>query len=305
MKKHLIVSFVLLLAFTACNSPAVDKGKEKASMTRLASPVAKPDADVIEEDASAPPPANEAMADKSAESPQANAAPANGNVVTDTTKKIIKEGEINFETGDVAETRKQVLASLKKLGGYVDNDSETTNGEENRKEFVLNIRIPAKNFDAFLGNVSATATKIDSRNIRIQDVTAQFIDIKTRLNNKKLLENRYQDLLKKATKISDLLDIENKLTEIRSDIESTQTQLNYMSKQVAYSSLSITFYTRQVAQVDAGFGFMYKLKQSAANGWGFLQSFFFGIISLWPLWLTVLIIYLLIKRWARRNSYKE
>lgn len=305
MKRHLIIPFVLLLAFTACNNPSADKGKNKASMTRFSPPVVKPDGEVLEESAAPPPPEAEAMADKSVESAQANAAPANGNVITDTTKKIIKEGEISFETGDVAETRKQVLASLKKLGGYVDNDSETTNGEENRKEFVLNIRIPAKNFDAFLGNVSATATKIDSRNIRIQDVTAQFIDVKTRLNNKKLLETRYQDLLKKATKISDLLDIENKLTEIRSDIESTQTQLNYMSKQVAYSSLSITFYTKQTAQVDAGFGFVYKLKQAAGNGWGFLQSLFFGIISLWPLWLTILIIYLLIKRWARRNTYKE
>ena len=74
---------------------------------------------------------------------------------------------------------------------------------------------------------------------------------------------------------------------------------------MAYSSLSITFYTKQAAQVDAGYGFVYKLKQAAGNGWGFLQSLFFGIISLWPLWLTILIIYVLIKRWARRSTYKQ
>jgi hypothetical protein len=50
-----------------------------------------------------------------------------------------------------------------------------------------------------LGTVSSTATKIDSRNIRIKDVTTQFIDTKTRLDNKlQLLEKRYLNLLDTA-----------------------------------------------------------------------------------------------------------
>jgi hypothetical protein len=64
----------------------------------------------------------------------------------------------------------------------------------------------------------------------------------------------------------DLLDIEEKLTEIRSDIEATQGQLNYMSKQVAYSSLNITFYTKQPEQVATGNGFGYKFKNALTSG---------------------------------------
>ena len=67
----------------------------------------------------------------------------------DTIKKIIKEGEISFESINVIETRKKILASLKGFGGYVDDDSEDTDGIGGRKEFVLSIKIPAKNFDAF------------------------------------------------------------------------------------------------------------------------------------------------------------
>jgi hypothetical protein len=202
-------------------------------------------------------------------------------------------------------TRKQIISSLKYLGGYAENDSETTDGALGNKEYTIVIRIPAKNFDAFLGTVSSTATKIDSRNIRIKDVTTEFIDTKARLDNKLQLEKRYLNLLSRAGKMRDLLDIEEKLTEIRSDIEATQGQLNYMSKQVAYSSLNITFYTVQPEQVATGNGFGYKFKHALTAGWDFLQDLFLGLIASWPLVLTVAIFIVLVRRWRTRRAAKQ
>lgn len=217
-----------------------------------------------------------------------------------TEQKIVKEGDISFETENVTDTRKQLFASLKKLGGYATEDNEYLNGDNNRKQYVLNIRIPAKNFDSFLGTVSSTATKIDSKNIRVTDITTQYIDVKTRLDNKKALERRYLSLLDKANKMSDVLEIEAKLSEIRSDIESTQGQLNYMDKQVAYSSLSITFYTKQAEQADTGNTFGYKFKHALDGGFIFIQSLFFGVISWWPAWLLIIIIVVIIKSSRRK-----
>ncbi|RYE23723.1 MAG: DUF4349 domain-containing protein, partial [Sphingobacteriaceae bacterium] len=167
---------------------------------------------------------------------------------------------------------------------------------ETRKEYNLKIRVPAQNFDHLLDTISAGAEKIDAKNISITDITTNYIDAKTRLDNKKLLENRYNQLLAKATKISDLLEIENKLTEIRSDIESAQGQLNYMNKQVAYSSLDVTFYTKTLAQ-DNGNTFGYRFKNALSSSWDLLQSLFFGIIAFWPFILIgVIIVYLFLKR---------
>lgn len=263
-------------------------------------PVVKADKEVLENKAYAPAVREVEVADPVGDADiKEVSAKSNSPIVADTEKKIIKEGDIKFETNNVVETRKQIISSLKRLGGYTDNDSEDTNGDAGSKEYTLSIRVPAKNFDAFLGTVSSTATKIDNRNIRIKDVTSQFIDIKTRLDNKKLLESRYLQLLNKATKMSDLLQIEDKLTEIRSDIESTQSQLNYMSKQVAYSSLTITFYTKQAEQVAAGNGFGYKLKSALISGWESLQNLFFGLLSNWYLLLVIALIIVFVKRWRR------
>ncbi len=226
------------------------------------------------------------------------------NPVPDTTKKIIKEGTISFETSDLNKTRKAILKTLQSLNGYVSEENQSNDDIENRKEYNLKIRIPAQNFDRLLDTISAGADKIDTKNISITDVTANYIDVKTRLSNKKLLENRYTQLLAKATKISDLLEIENKLTEIRSDIESTQGQLNYLSKQVAYSSLDITFYTETTAK-ENGNTFGYKLKNAISGGWNSLQNFIFWLISIWPFVLILLALgFLFIRRRRKRRLTK-
>jgi len=128
-------------------------------------------------------------------------------------KKIIKEGDISFETNNIRQTRNILCSSLSKLGGYVGEEKESNNSDNNRKEYNLNVRIPSGNFDQFLNGVVSIAEKIDSKNIRRTDVTTEYIDITTQLANKKILEGRYLELLKKANKMADMLEIENKLTE--------------------------------------------------------------------------------------------
>ena len=296
MKKLIFISGLLLL-FVAC------KNKEDVKSVRFPPPLAKADAEVT--DAKLIEPDGNDNDDKRVAAGYENAGVKNSSTIDDTSKKVVKDGDIEFETNNLIATRKKILASLKKYGGYVEEDNQSTNADENRKQYELKIRIPAKNFDFLLDSVSSTADKIDTKNISVTDETTKYIDIQTRLNNKKLLEKRYLELLNKSSKVSDLLEIQNKLTEIRSDIESTQGQLNYLSKQVAYSSLDITFYTQQSAQVNTGDGPVYKFKKAVADGWDILENLFFGLITLWPVLLVLVVFYWLIKIWSKRRRAKK
>jgi hypothetical protein len=229
---------------------------------------------------------------------------ATDKTVADTAKKIIKNGDISFETNNLVETRRKILKSLKKLEGYVAEDNETNDGDSHEQEFVLKVHVPAKNFDLLLDSVCSDAAKVDSKNISIKDVTSQFIDTKAQLANSKALENTYLGLLNKAGKMGDVLQIENKLTEIRTEIDSTQGSLNYLSRQVAYSSLEVTFYTKQTAAENSN-TIGARFRDAIASGWGTLQSLFFGLISLWPLLLLIAFFYLLIRNWWRKRRQRK
>lgn len=221
--------------------------------------------------------------------------------ITDTAKKIIKEGDIRFETGNPKAARQNIVASLKKLGGYLAEENETNSAETNQKEYSLKIRVPFKNFDVFLNNLTSSEDHIESKNIHIRDVTTQFIDVRAEISNNKQLEQRYLQLASKAIKMTDLLAIEDKLASIRTTIDSAQGQLNYLSSQVSYSSLDISFYTRHPGEVNTGNGFTYKFKTALGEGWEVLQNLVFTFIALWPLLIAISIALLLIGRWKKRR----
>ena len=226
------------------------------------------------------------------------------NAMADTSRKIIKNGDISFEVRDVKATRKALITATKKLNGYI--AKETKSGyEDDRKNYTLHIKVPAENFDALLESISTTAEKIDSKNIHIQDVTAEFIDTKTRIHNKKALEKRYLELLSKASKITDMLAIEDKLGEIRAEIESTEGQFLQMQNQVAYSTMAITFYTKSIV-TETGKGFGYQFSNSLAKGWDVMAASFFSILTLWPLILVTVGLYF--RYWhfrKKRNKVQE
>lgn len=222
----------------------------------------------------------------------------------DTSKKIIKEGNINFETSDVNKTRKNIIYSVQKAGGYVAEDNQSKDESSGRKEYVLKVRIPSKKFDALLDTISGKADKIDSKNISIRDVTTEYIDIKSRLDNKKKLEARYLVLLSKATRMADILQVEAKLTEIRSDIESTQGQLNYMDKQGAYSLLDITFYSKYVVPAN-GNGFAYKFRSAISGGLDWLEGLFFGLVAAWPVVIGCVVLYFTLPGYIRARRLRK
>ncbi|HVW13417.1 MAG TPA: DUF4349 domain-containing protein [Mucilaginibacter sp.] len=317
--KKLFALALLVMVFTACNHndqtrkvdqvrfpPPVVKADEEAveeppvaAEMKLADPGEKyekgdPDADIVVNEPVGNADAKLATAGKDYYSPP-------GNAIKDTSKKIIKTGDISFETKNIAATRKALLNDLKRLGGYLDEDNESFDSDSDRKEYTLKTRIPAINFDRFLDSVSTNAIKIDAKHISIIDVTTRYIDMATRLQNKKLLEARYLDLLKRANKMSDVLEVESKLNEIRTEIESTQGEMNYLNKQIAYSSLDITFYATHINKPVVANTFDHQFSRAVTRGLRTVKNVFFGIIALWPLWIVVAGIYVFVRSWISRR----
>jgi len=147
MKKPLIL-VLLSLVLASCNRLSKSESEDEnlsVQEMRMEAPI------VVEEEASSKVGSND-LNDKV----------STAKTLADTSKKIIKNGEINFETRDVQKTRKTIVAATKNLDGYISSETESGfNGD--RKEYTLNLKVPAKNFDALLQAISTAADKIDSR----------------------------------------------------------------------------------------------------------------------------------------------
>ena len=169
-------------------------------------------------------------------------------------RQLIKEGSINFETHDIAETRQHIESLVQKYGAYISQEDERAT--YSRIYQNMTVRIPKAHFDVFVTELSGGVKKIDEKSITVQDVTEEFIDSTARLAVKKETEQGYLRLLNQAKTIKDILDIQNELQDVRADIESIEGRLRYLKNSVHFSTLHISMYQEVEAAPGNGSLFM-------------------------------------------------
>jgi hypothetical protein len=191
-------------------------------------------------------------------------------------RKVIRKGEISFRTKDTRETSAFITGVVKELEGYIAGDNVYNSGDRSTQR--MEIRVPSVHFDDLLKRISENAQTLESKNIEVQDITEEYIDVEARIKTKKELENRYMELLSKAKTVEEILSIEKELGTLRSDIESIEGRLKYLKDQVSFSSLSVEFY--QVT--GSTFNFSSRFGLALVTGWKWLLEFIIGVVHFWP-----------------------
>ncbi len=219
--------------------------------------------------------------------------------VTET--KIIKSGNLRFQSDDLDKTYNQIQIAVKKYNATIKNDSQYN--DEDGFSRRINIRIPNENFDAFITEISKGVSYFDEKNISSDDVTEEYIDVASRIKTKKVLEERYYELLKKAGKVSEMLEIEKKLSEIREEIEAKEGRLRYLENKVAMSTLDINFYKPVAQGRKATVSYGGRIGNAFVSGFNGISNFFISLLGIWPVIVTLVVLFILIrKRFKRKNK---
>ncbi len=176
-------------------------------------------------------PAADAMAGAASE---ANAMPASFEIKE---RSIIRRGEAIFRVEHVQEASVSVQKLVKKHKGFVQSSNEQLSTDN--PSMTLEVRIPVNDFDSLLNDIENVGTLLN-RNTSSEDVTMQVVDLEARIKSMKLEEQAYQRILLQAKKIPDVLQVQQRLTEIRGQIESMQAQYKTLREQAAYSTINIT-----------------------------------------------------------------
>lgn len=210
-------------------------------------------------------------------------------------RKLIRNARIGFQSDDLKKTTERLAKLTEKFEGYVSDDESNNNYGQFRHN--LTVRIPAKNFDAFLIGVGEGVDEFDYKNISTDDVTAEYLDVEARIKTKKELEIRYLEILNKANSVKDMLEIERELNNVRGEIEASQGRLKYLKNQVSYSTFYIEYYKEVPYQGDS---FTERIGEGFVNGWDNLLMFFVGIVNLWPFLILIILGIWGFRKWKRK-----
>jgi uncharacterized protein (DUF2132 family) len=272
---------ILLLAastFISCKEEYAESKDEAIMMTDLKSPANYESAEASASETIA---VDSAAVAVSAPSPQ-------------TQTKIIKTADLSFQTPDLNASYESLKTGISKYKAMVQNDESGKNDESVYRN--LTIRIPSQHFDAFISDIGKGVKHFDRKEISQQDVTEEYVDTESRMKSKKKLEERYLQLLAKASKVSEMLEIEKKLAEIREEIEAKEGQLKYMQNRVSMSTVNIQMYTYNASESGVTVSFGSKIWNSIKEGFNGLSNFMLSIISIWPFILIFVGLFVFIKR---------
>lgn len=275
--KTTFYTLLLLVALTACNKKNESENSDTSNAVMLAEPAAEAQPN--------------AVADKSANATSAQ-------VISD--QKIIKNANLRFEASDLNASANTILSAVKKYNALVQSDSQ--NKDVGSISRIITARIPSKNFEGFIADVSKGVAYFDVKDISAEDVTEEYVDVDARIKAKKILEARYFELLKKASKMSDMLEIEKKISEIREEIEAQEGRLRYMQNRVALSTVTITIYKNVPVETGTTVSYGSKMGNAIASGFNGLSSFFLGLLYIWPFILIFVIVYIIFRKKFKRKQ---
>ncbi|MFI5203035.1 MAG: DUF4349 domain-containing protein [Flavobacteriales bacterium] len=316
--KHFIAT--LLIAFSAgCGANHKESEGDSSLMEKK---------DVYYNETSAAPTEEAEMADTAVNGfISSTAARAN----SDTSKKFVRTANMRFKVVDVRKSTFGIEDIVSGFDGFVTyttlNSSVSSRSEIPMSEDsilvttrytvsnTMTIRIPNEKLDSSLRAIAKHVVFLDYRTITAEDVTLQMLSNRlirnrltrhgNRLNN--AIDNRGKKLNETTNAEGNLLD-----RQIQADnmlMENLRLQTN-----VDFSTIQLEFYQEETVQRELKYndedieeykpGFWSKLGDGFAKGWDFVKELFIGLITIWPVLLLGLGIYLLVKRVMRSQAKK-
>ena len=217
-------------------------------------------------------------------------------------QKIIKNGNISIKTKHLEKSKAAIDQLVQNLGAYYQN--ERLEKFETKISYNLTIRIPSRQFEKLLFGIERSGDEITDKSLKSTDVSEEYVDIETRLQNKRAYLNQYRALLSRANKIEDILAIEDKVRNLEEEIESKEGRLKYLSNQIEFSTLQIQLFKEiEPKQTDTEEkGFFSKSLDALENGVKLILNLVLYLLSIWPLLILLFLLYFFVKRYLRKKG---
>jgi len=163
-----------------------------------------------------------------------------GNLVDDA--KIVRTGTIELQVTDVASALRIARDGIRGMGGYI-GASQTENIDD-RPVATITYRIPVGRWEdalELLRRLAGQTTKVVNERTEAVEVTGAVVDLEARIRNLRASEVALQAISSKATRVSDVLEVQAQLTGVRGQIEQLTAQLTQLEDQASYATLTASF----------------------------------------------------------------
>ncbi|HUU55597.1 MAG TPA: DUF4349 domain-containing protein [Armatimonadota bacterium] len=149
---------------------------------------------------------------------------------------LIRTGGLRLRVEDVTKAHEEAARIVREANGYIANTSLSS--EHGPTRATMTLRLPAEGLDSVMDRIAGLG-RLLSKEIGTQEVTEEYVDLSSRKRNLEREEERLLDLLKRAGKVTDLLEVEQHLGRVRGQAEQITGRMRYLENRVSLSTLNV------------------------------------------------------------------
>ena len=237
MKRVAFISIMAAVLLAACGgSPAATTEPGYRSLD--SGPIG-----IAPQDSFAPPQAPVAESSESAA--------GGGNNAVAIERVVLKNAEVAIVVSNVEQRLQAIDAMAKEMGGYVVSSNLYRTVSTNYVEVpegTIMIRVPENRLDEALQRIKDGTVEVQSETRSGQDVTADYVDLQSRLKNLEAAEAQLQEILDNASDTEDVINVFNQLVYYREQIELVKGQLKYYDEAAALSAINVRIIAEETVQ---------------------------------------------------------
>ena len=216
---------------------------------------------------------------------------------------IIRTGYLSLSVDSPSDTADEITGVVEAAGGRIASRSDYTPVDYGQPSSYLEARIPYDVLDATVESIQELGD-VQEVSLNSVDVSLQKIDLDARIDVLEAAIERLNELLAEAASTSDLIAVESALSERQAELDSLQSQRDYLSDQTLFATLSISLITPANATPAEPDGFL----DGIVRGWESILAFFAGtivwagILVPWLGLVAVVAVAIVVVRRLRRRS---
>lgn len=151
---------------------------------------------------------------------------------------LVYTARVNMAVYEVKSSLGEVESLARSLGGFL----------ARRTDQSITIRVPVARFDEAIGRIEKLGDML-SRDVQVEDVTEEYHDTEIRLKNARAVRERLEQLLAKATKVEESIQIEKELERVAETIDRLEGRMKFLRDRAAFSTITVTFQPRSAAEL--------------------------------------------------------
>ena len=197
-----------------------------------------------------------------------------------TSQKIVWSGYLEIESTDYEQTKKELQQLFDRYQVLVESSGEYDSGNRwsssagvyTQRTMSWQIRIPSEHFSRFFEETGNLTGQIRSKSTSSSDLTKKYSDTANRIESLTIQQSNLMEMMKKADTVEDMLAIEDRLTEVRSELRILTNQNSQIDYDVDSSTIHIELEEVHIYETK-NLSFMERLQQTILDSAsGFVQA---------------------------------